>query len=149
MCNWTTCKQAINLYKCKHASCCIFLKQLFECILPLLPWSFWVWIALLVVGVWMVYKFSNTSLPYSWGYQDKNCCRPTFYFDFFRFLLLTFFRLKCSCNEKRTITWFHAAGAQCVLEVIPVNKGSLTKTVRTYTKSFKTSPLDGAGWYNW
>jgi hypothetical protein len=34
------------------------------------------------------------------------------------------------------------------LEVIPVNKGSLTKTVRTYTKSFKTSPLDGAGWYN-
>jgi hypothetical protein len=28
-------------------------------------------------------------------------------------------------------------------------QGSLTKTVRTYTKSFKTSPLDGAGWYNW
>jgi hypothetical protein len=43
----------------------------------------------------------------------------------------------------------YPAGAQCVLEVIPVNKGSLTKTVRTYTTSFKTSPLDGAGWYNW
>jgi hypothetical protein len=31
-----------------------------------------------------------------------------------------------------------------LLEVIPVNKGSLTKTVRTYTKSLKTSPLDCA-----
>jgi hypothetical protein len=46
------------------------------------------------------------------------------------------------------ISLLQPAGAQCVLEVIPVNKGSLTKTVRTYTKSFKTSPLDGAGWYN-